>query len=45
MKNSETVLGVSAPSTRVTKTAAFLVAAALSVPVFAILSVVDWLWF
>ncbi|WP_375227942.1 hypothetical protein [Roseobacter sp. S98] len=44
MKNAASIQGVHAPATRVTRTAAFIVAAALSVPVFVILSLVDWLW-
>ncbi|WP_262504549.1 hypothetical protein [Ruegeria intermedia] len=41
----KTVLGRTIPSPRVTRAAAFLLAAALSVPVFVVLSVADWLWF
>ncbi|WP_255456118.1 hypothetical protein [Tropicibacter sp. Alg240-R139] len=38
------VYGKSAASARMTKTAALLLAVALSVPVFAGLSLIDWLW-
>ncbi|MDW3222152.1 MAG: hypothetical protein R8G34_04580 [Paracoccaceae bacterium] len=41
----KTVQGVSAPAPRMTKTAAFLIAAGVSFPVFVILTLVDWLWF
>ncbi|WP_257883651.1 hypothetical protein [Roseobacter insulae] len=41
----KTVQGVSAPAPRMTKTAAFLIATGMSIPVFAILTVVEWLWF
>ncbi|WP_298969766.1 hypothetical protein [uncultured Roseobacter sp.] len=41
----KTVQGVAAPAPRMTKTAAFLIATGMSIPVFAILSLVEWLWF
>ncbi|MGR3759094.1 hypothetical protein ACUXV3_03010 [Roseobacteraceae bacterium NS-SX3] len=41
MKNATHVLGQSAPSPRVTKAAVLLLAAALSVPVFLLLTVVE----
>ncbi|WP_300030894.1 hypothetical protein [uncultured Roseobacter sp.] len=44
MKKSETVFGICAPAPRMTKTAAFLLATVLSVPVFVVLTVIDWLW-
>jgi hypothetical protein len=39
------VYGVRVRVQRLTKTAAVLVATGLSVPVFVVLSVIDWLWF
>ncbi|MCV6584076.1 MAG: hypothetical protein OIF47_00935 [Marinibacterium sp.] len=39
----QTVMGVHAPPPRLTRGAAFAVAVALSVPVFAVLSLLDWL--
>ncbi|WP_227269416.1 hypothetical protein [Roseobacter weihaiensis] len=44
MKKANSVLGVTAPSPRLTKTAAFLVAAALSIPVFLVLTLVELIW-
>ncbi|MFT7594517.1 MAG: hypothetical protein ACI8R4_001838 [Paracoccaceae bacterium] len=44
MKSFPLVQGVAAPAPRMTKAAALLLALAISVPVFAVLSVVDWLW-
>jgi len=44
MKNFPLVQGVMAPAPRMTKAAALLLAVAISVPVFVVLSVVDWLW-
>ncbi|EEX10544.1 hypothetical protein SL1157_2604 [Ruegeria lacuscaerulensis ITI-1157] len=41
----KTVFGQTIPSPRVTRAAVFLLAIALSVPVFVVLSVADWLWF
>ncbi|MDG1472400.1 MAG: hypothetical protein P8Q26_12685 [Ascidiaceihabitans sp.] len=38
------VYDITAPVQRMTKTAAFLVATALSIPVFIMLSVIEWLW-
>ncbi|GAB5437066.1 hypothetical protein [Falsiruegeria mediterranea] len=38
------VYGKSAPSPRMTKVAALLLAIGLSVPVFVVLSLIDWLW-
>ncbi|MFT6023733.1 MAG: hypothetical protein ACI9PY_001851 [Ascidiaceihabitans sp.] len=38
------VYGLTARVQRMTKTAAFLLATVLSIPVFVILSVIDWLW-
>lgn len=43
-KKSDPVCGVTAPSVRPTAYAAWLVAVALSVPVFVVLSVIDWIW-
>ncbi|MDW3184338.1 MULTISPECIES: hypothetical protein [unclassified Roseobacter] len=40
----KTVQGVAAPAPRMTKTTAFLIATGLSIPVFAILTLIDWLW-
>jgi|GEM_PF-6577640 len=45
MKKQSEVLGQSAPAPRVTKAAAVLLAAALSVPVFLLLTLADWLLF
>ena len=42
MKNA--VYGQKIPVQRMTKTAALLLATVLAVPVFLILSVIDWLW-
>ncbi|WP_424986319.1 hypothetical protein [Microbulbifer sp. S227A] len=42
-KPPDTVQGVTCPSTRPTRAAALLLASILSVPVFAVLSLVDWL--
>ncbi|WP_272874423.1 hypothetical protein [Pseudaestuariivita rosea] len=39
---SKRVYGISAPTPRITKTAAFLVATVISVPVFVLLTLVDW---
>ncbi|MGC3936754.1 hypothetical protein ACOTTU_03000 [Roseobacter sp. EG26] len=41
----KTVQGLSAPAPRLTKTAAFLIATGMSIPVFAVLTLVEWLWF
>ncbi|WP_298912479.1 hypothetical protein [uncultured Roseobacter sp.] len=41
----KTVQGISAPAPRLTKTAAFLIATGMSIPVFAVLTLVEWLWF
>lgn len=38
------VFGKSIPAPRMTKAAALLLATAFSVPVFVILSLMDWLW-
>jgi hypothetical protein len=43
-KARKPVRGVTAPSVRPTFYAAWLVAAALSVPVFVVLSVIDLIW-
>ncbi|MEM9636991.1 MAG: hypothetical protein AAGA94_05045 [Pseudomonadota bacterium] len=40
----KTVQGVSAPAPRMTKTAAFLIATGMSIPVFAILTLIERLW-
>lgn len=40
----KTVQGIAAPGPRLTKSAALLIAIVLSVPVFTVLSVIDWLW-
>ena len=45
MKNSTQILGHSAPAARMTKSAAFLLAAGLSVPVFTVLMLLDLLLF
>ena len=42
MKNK--VYGQNIPVQRMTKTAAVLLATVLAVPVFIILSLIDWLW-
>jgi len=44
MKKLPFVQGVLAPAPRMTRAAALLLAVAISVPVFVVLSVVDWLW-
>lgn len=38
------VQGITAPGPRLTKSAALLAAILLSIPVFIVLSVIDWLW-
>lgn len=43
-KQPKPVRGVTAPSVRPTAYAAFLLAVALSVPVFVVLNVVDAIW-
>ncbi|WP_216647211.1 hypothetical protein [Roseovarius sp. THAF9] len=43
-KARKPVRGVDAPSVRPTAYAAWLVAVVLSVPVFVVLSVIDWIW-
>lgn len=43
MKKKKTVLGQVAPNPKVTLSAAFVVASLLSVPVFLVLSLIDWL--
>lgn len=43
-KTTKPVRGVTAPSVRPTAYAAWLLAVALSVPVFAVLSLIDWIW-
>ena len=43
-KKTDPVRGVTAPSVRPTAYAAWLVAVALSMPVFVVLSVIDWIW-
>jgi hypothetical protein len=43
MKKDVRIMGQAAPAPRMTKAAALLIATALSVPVFAVLSLVDWL--
>lgn len=43
MKNDVRIMGQAAPAPRMTKAAALLIACALSVPVFALLTLVDWL--
>ncbi|MGK7755011.1 hypothetical protein [Roseovarius sp. C03] len=43
-KNTDPVRGVRAPTVRPTLYAAWLVAVAVSVPVFVVLSVFEWLW-
>ena len=45
MKTNSKVYGVLVPAPRMTKAAAFLLATALAIPVFVLLSVIDWLWF
>ncbi|MBV1894913.1 MAG: hypothetical protein KUG70_00550 [Rhodobacteraceae bacterium] len=45
MKESIKVYGIAVRGPRMTKAAAFLLAAALAVPVFLILNLIDWLWF
>lgn len=42
--SSETVQGIFAPAPRMTKTAAFLIATALSIPVFLALTLAQWLF-
>ncbi|QFT80872.1 hypothetical protein FIU89_09655 [Roseovarius sp. THAF27] len=42
-KKTMSVRGVTAPSVRPTAYAAWLVAVALSVPVFVVLSVIEWI--
>ncbi|MEP1328784.1 hypothetical protein [Pseudophaeobacter sp.] len=44
MKKKSTIMGQVAPNPRLTKTAAFLVATGLSIPVFVLLSLLDWLF-
>ncbi|WP_238547762.1 hypothetical protein [Meridianimarinicoccus roseus] len=41
---ANTVLGVNAPPPRPTRAGAFWLACLLSVPVFGVLSVLEWLW-
>lgn len=41
-QNIPRVRGAAAPAPRLTRTAALLAAAALSLPVFAVLSLLDW---
>ncbi|MEP2640229.1 hypothetical protein [Roseobacter sp.] len=41
----KTAKGIAAPAPRLTKTAAFLIAVGMSIPVFALLTLVDQLWF
>jgi len=43
MENQYKIMGHSAPAPRMTKAAAFLVATALSVPVFILLNCIAWL--
>lgn len=45
MKNSNQILGRTAPAARMTKSAAFLLAAGLSVPVFIVLTLAELLLF
>jgi hypothetical protein len=45
MKNSKQIHGQSAPAARMTRSAAFLLAAGLSVPVFIVLSLLELLLF
>lgn len=45
MKKQSQVLGQCAPSPRITKTAALLVATGLSVPVFILLTLAEFLFF
>ena len=45
MKKSNQILGRSAPAARMTKSAAFLLAATLSVPVFILLTLLELLLF
>lgn len=45
MKNANQILGQTAPAARMTKSAAFLIATSLSVPVFLILSLLELLLF
>jgi hypothetical protein len=40
---SARVQGLAAPAPRITKAALFLVATALSIPVYLVLSVIDWI--
>lgn len=44
MKKASSVLGVTAPSPRLTKTAAFLAASVFSIPVFVVLTLVERVW-
>lgn len=41
----KTVQGVTAPAPRMTKTAAFLIATGMSIPVFALLTLAEWMFF
>ncbi|WIY25221.1 hypothetical protein [Parasedimentitalea psychrophila] len=43
MKNQYKIMGLSAPAPRMTRAAAFLLATALSVPVFILLNGIAWL--
>lgn len=45
MKKQSQVMGQSAPNPRMTKSAAFLIAVALSIPVFILLTLADLLFF
>ncbi len=45
MKKHSQVMGRCAPNPRITKTAAFLIAAGLSIPVFILLTLADLLFF
>ncbi|MFT4961980.1 MAG: hypothetical protein ACI92Z_003075 [Paracoccaceae bacterium] len=44
MKDNSKVYGILVRAPRMTKAAAFLLATALAIPVFTVLSVIDWLW-
>ncbi|MBV1926088.1 MAG: hypothetical protein KUG62_02960 [Rhodobacteraceae bacterium] len=44
MKESLKVYGITVRAPRMTKAAAFLLATALAIPVWLILSLVNWLW-
>ena len=45
MKKQTPVLGQTAPNPKLTLSAAFVLASVLSIPVFVLLNLVDWLFF